>query len=112
VTPSRIFSVSASDILLCTIKSRRFLLALAHPSNPGKRAVKRLCVFSFSSSQVGIYLSFGVFSVVLITATLRCICGHYIFALCFLLSSSIFFARLFSAVADWMSTLLPHIVWP
>ena len=37
--------------------------------------------------------------------------GHYIFALWFL-SSSIFFPRLISAAADWMSTLLPYIVWP
>ena len=24
----------------------------------------------------------------------------------------LFFPRLISAVADWMSTILPHIVWP
>jgi len=36
--------------------------------------------------------------------------GHYIFVLWFLLSS--FFPRLFSAVADWMSTILPHMMWP
>jgi len=39
--------------------------------------------------------------------------GHYIFALWFFfffLSS--FSPRLFSAVGDWMSTILPHIVWP
>jgi len=40
---------------------------------------------------------------------------HYIFALWFL--SSIFyllflFPRLISAVGDWMSTVLPHMVWP
>ena len=27
-------------------------------------------------------------------------------------SSSIFFLRLISAVADWMSTILSHVVWP
>jgi len=63
-------------------------------------------------------------------AALRSRCGHYIFALWFLLSSSlwppygigqaiIFFAvvsfffflfpRLISAVGDWMSTILPHM---
>ena len=26
--------------------------------------------------------------------------------------SSVFFPRLISAVADWMSTILPHMVWP
>jgi len=37
--------------------------------------------------------------------------GHYIFALWFLLSS-FFFPRLISAVGNWMSTILPHMVWP
>jgi len=34
--------------------------------------------------------------------------GHYIFVP-FL---SFFFPRLISAVADWMSSMLPHMVWP
>jgi len=38
-------------------------------------------------------------------------CGPYIFAL-WLLLSSISFPRLISAVADWMSAILPHMVWP
>jgi len=33
----------------------------------------------------------------------------YIFILSFLLS---FFPRLISAVGDWISTILPHMVWP
>jgi len=39
---------------------------------------------------------------------------HYIFMLWFVLSSSIFlfFPRLISAAADWMSAILPHMVWP
>ena len=41
---------------------------------------------------------------------LRKRCGHYIFALWFLSSS--FFPRLISAVADWMSPILAHMVWP
>jgi len=36
---------------------------------------------------------------------------HYIFILWFL-SSVFFFPRLISAVADWMSTILRHMVWP
>jgi len=36
--------------------------------------------------------------------------GHYIFALWFLSSS--FFPCLISAAADWMSTILSHMVWP
>jgi len=35
---------------------------------------------------------------------------HYIFAMWFV-SSFFFFPRLISAVGDWMSTILPHIVW-
>ena len=34
-------------------------------------------------------------------------CGFFFF---FILSS--FFPRLISAVADWMSVILPHMVWP
>jgi len=36
---------------------------------------------------------------------------HYTFAL-WLLLSSFFIPRLISAAADWMSAILPHIVWP
>jgi len=45
---------------------------------------------------------------------LNSLIGHYIFMLWFLSSSSIyiFFPRLISAVADWMSTILAHMVWP
>ena len=36
-----------------------------------------------------------------------------IFSSCFfLLSSSFLFPRLISAVGDWMSTILPHMMWP
>jgi len=41
--------------------------------------------------------------------------GHYIFAVWYLQSSSIFlsfFPRLISPVADWMSAILPHMAWP
>jgi len=39
---------------------------------------------------------------------------HYIFMLLFvlLLLLSSFFPRLISAAADWMSAILPHMVWP
>ena len=36
---------------------------------------------------------------------------HYIFALWFLLSF-LFVPRLISVVGDWMSAILPHMVWP
>ena len=41
--------------------------------------------------------------------------GHYIYVMWFLSSSSFFlffFPRLISAAADWMSAILPHMVWP
>jgi len=37
--------------------------------------------------------------------------GHYIFVMWFL-SSFFFIPRLISVVADWMSTILLHMVWP
>jgi len=43
-------------------------------------------------------------------AALRSRCGHYIFALWFL--SIFFIPRLISAVGDWMSTIVRHMVWP
>jgi len=56
------------------------------------------------------HLSVFVVRGVLIMAALRSRCRHYIFALWFLLSS--FFPHLILAVADWMLTILPHMVWP
>ena len=40
--------------------------------------------------------------------------GHYIFVLWFLsiFYLSFFIPRLISAAADWMSTILLHMVWP
>ena len=49
------------------------------------------------------------YSVVLIMVALWNRADHYIFILWFLLS---FFPRLISAVGDWMSAILPHMVWP
>ena len=51
----------------------------------------------------------------LIMAALWNRAGHYIFAMWFLLSSSIylsFFPRLISSVAVWMCTILLHMAWP
>ena len=49
--------------------------------------------------------------IILIMAALRSRCGHYIFALWFL-SFFFFFPRLISAFADWMSTILRHMMAP
>jgi len=36
----------------------------------------------------------------------------YIFMLWFVLVLLLFFRRLISSAADWMSAILPHMVWP
>jgi len=53
---------------------------------------------------------FWAFTFVIVMAALWNRAGHYIFALWFL-SFSIFFPRLISAVAEWMSTILRHMMW-
>jgi len=50
------------------------------------------------------------FSCALITVALWNRADYYIFALWFLLSF-FFFPRLISAVGDWMTAILPHMVW-
>jgi len=47
-----------------------------------------------------------------IMAALHSRCGHYIFALWLLSSIFYFFPRLILAVADWMSAIDAHMVWP
>jgi len=60
--------------------------------------------------------TFISFYMLLLVIAARCNrCGHYrpIFVLWFLLSSLFsVFPRLISAVVHWMSTILPHIMWP
>jgi len=56
-----------------------------------------------------------IFILSFVMATLRSRCRHYIFAVWFLSSIyllSFFISRLISAAADWMSTILRHMVWP
>ena len=69
-----------------------------------------VCSGSKDAVCIGIGLCPILSETLLIMAALRSRCGHYIFALWFLLL--FFFPRLISAVADWMSTILPHMVWP
>ena len=67
-----------------------------------------------SSLSVPRTLSYGrPMSLPLFMAAMRSRCGHYISALWFLsFYLSIFFIpRLISAVADWMSTILRHMMW-
>jgi len=50
VAPICKVGVSASVVFPCTIKSRRsFVMAPAHPGNPGIR-VKQLCVFDYGEN--------------------------------------------------------------
>jgi len=66
MAPSRIVGVSSSDISHCTIKSRRsFLLAPAYPGSPGKRTIKRLCVYVSVWVATGRGRCFGFNSVLL-----------------------------------------------
>jgi len=51
-------------------------------------------------------------SALLIMVALCNMADHYIFILFLPLSSFFSFPRLISAVGDWMSTILPHMVWP
>ena len=62
----------------------------------------------------------GIITIATIFVIMAALCnsaGHYIFPCGFffylsLFSISLSFSRLISAVADWMSAILPHMVWP
>jgi len=50
---------------------------------------------------------------VIVAAALRSRCGHYIFAMWFVLSFFLsFFPGLIWAITDWISTILLCMVWP
>jgi len=53
-----------------------------------------------------------VLIVIFIMAALWNRAGHYIFPCGFYLSIFLFLPRLISSAADWMSTILGHMVWP
>ena len=58
------------------------------------------------------FLNFATFTAFFVfMAALRSRCGHYIFALWFLSFGLFLIPRLISTVGDWMSTILPHMVW-
>ena len=67
VAPSRVVGVSVSVNLPCTMKSRSSLLAPAHPSGPGKMAIKRfvwwwLFIYLYTKHRIGqnVLVRFGV----------------------------------------------------
>jgi len=71
----------------------------------GKHETQSNCITSGDHQISNLYIN------CLVMAALWNRAGHYIFAVVsfFFLS---FFPRLISAVGDWMSTILPHMVWP
>ena len=78
------------------------------------KALMQLGYFTISDfRQISRYNSQTVEDRRIVMAALWNRAGHYIFALWFLSSSSssFFFPRLMSAVGDWMSTILLHMVW-
>jgi len=82
---------------------------------PNFWSISRMChplsvtfLYSFVSLAADLLSLSGHIWYAFIMAALCNRCGHYIFALLFLS----FFPRLISAVGDWMSTILPHMVWP
>ena len=81
------------------------------------RVVYNSFIWYFVSSGVVLFQeSEKTVKIVLFMAALAALsnrAGHYIFALWFLSIFFLsFFPHLFSAVADWISTILPHMVWP
>jgi len=72
---------------------------------------RTLAIAGTSQAEVAVDAHASVIGIFM--AALRSRCGHYIFILWFLLSFYLLsFPRLISGVADWMSTILQHMVWP
>jgi len=76
----------------------------------GKTSPKAPCrvkgIFAHSTQHLKLHLYWLWPPYIIGQAIIFLPCGFY------LLSSFLFFPRLISAVADWMSTILPHMVWP
>jgi len=76
----------------------------------GSNSHYRTVVYTFRSRTAILRSPTGI--AFLVMAALHSRCGQSILPLCVVSSSSFFYPRLFSAVAEWMSTILPHMVWP
>ena len=99
-------------------------LALAYPGCPRKQAIKQVLFLShfttvhlevnkiqYFQASFGFQLAYPEFHGKLFFMVVLCNrADQYIFALWFI--SSFFIPRLMSAAADWMSTILLHMVWP
>ena len=101
------FKGDSSDMLLTVYMSEEIVNKhlLKNYNAPGiDRIGSRFCTETASSISQPFTM--------IIVAALRSRRRHYIFVLWFLLSIYLsFFPCLFSAIADWMSTILPHMVW-
>jgi len=93
---------SASVNLPLHHKVQKFSTGTGSPGWSWKKGRKRDVVVS-----LGLLYIF-----VLIMVALCNRADHYIFALWFLSFFLLFFPRLISAVGDWISAILPHMVWP
>ena len=98
-------------IFPCPIKSRSSLLAPAHPGGPRKRARKWLCCgatlkITMSKWQHCKFDDFLWSPCVKRQTIIFLSCDFY------LSSFFLFFPCLISAAVDWISTILPHMMWP
>jgi len=75
---------------------------------------KTIKVIARKSTDILIQCVDSLFSLSLVSLWPPCVIGQAVkFLPCgFFLCLSIFFPRPVSAVADWMSAILPHMVWP
>jgi len=83
------------------------IMMIASTSSPRSIVTGQPLIFACIAASVA-----GMLFSPLFMAALRNREGHYILPCGFFLSFFFFIPRLISAVADWMPTILPHMVWP
>jgi len=97
---------------MCKLGADEWLVSAVMYIYMGAQTVVRTVRGNSDNVEVKVGMHQGsALSLLLFMAALRSRCGHCIFVL-FLSFFLSFFPRLISAVADWMSTILPHMVWP
>ena len=112
LTHTLLASHQAAVPLSTAYNTRVIALQMVSPRNEGhSRAAEMVSLRTMDLSYYQCYRSLGLVMVALCNRA-----DHYIFILWFVLSSSssssFFFPRLISVAADWMSAILPHMVWP
>jgi len=123
--PAPVLSTAESDTVLCFLRvylcweQMMHMLSYVEPSYMYWCHLNLTCILAVHVDQLVSYL---VFTALCRLRRVLCpwlwspyVIGRpYIFSSCFfffLLSSFFFFPRLISAVGDWMSTILRHMVW-